>query len=91
MHALSATQLDSKMDDKRRPSFDAGSSNHDVLEDDSTKTEGHMEQPEDGEKTYPPRKVVVPAIAGVYLAVFLVALVCYSFFPKVYEIANALH
>lgn len=30
---------------------------------------------EDGEKVYPPKKVVLPAMAAIYLAVFLVALV----------------
>jgi hypothetical protein len=35
----------------------------------------HDEQQRDEEKVYPPKKVVLPAMAAVYLAVFLVALV----------------
>lgn len=31
---------------------------------------------EDDEKVYPPKKIVLPAMAAIYLAVFLVALVC---------------
>jgi hypothetical protein len=35
--------------------------------------EGHRR---DGQKVYPPKKIVLPAMAALYLAVFLVALVC---------------
>jgi hypothetical protein len=37
----------------------------------------HDEQQRDEKKVYPPKKVVLPAMAAVYLAVFLVALVCF--------------
>jgi hypothetical protein len=45
----------------------------------STSNDGkiHDEQQRDEKKVYPPKKVVLPAMAAVYLAVFLVALVCF--------------
>jgi hypothetical protein len=34
------------------------------------------EHKKDDQKVYPPKKIVLPAMAALYLAVFLVALVC---------------
>lgn len=38
--------------------------------------EGQEIQAEDSQKEYPPTKIVLPAIAAIWLAVFLVALAC---------------
>jgi len=37
----------------------------------------HDTEQRDDEKVYPPKKIVLPAMAAIYLAVFLVALVCF--------------
>ena len=44
--------------------------------EDKTKQESLGSEKQQDEKVYPPRKAVLPAMAAIYLAVFLVALVC---------------
>jgi hypothetical protein len=55
------------VDQSLQDNLDISSTGHDQ------KTE--QTKQEDGEKVYPPKKVVLPAMAAIYLAVFLVALV----------------
>jgi hypothetical protein len=71
------------MEDKSGQSQDSS-----IIPSTSNDEKTHDEQQRDEKKVYPPKKVVLPAMAAVYLAVFLVALVCF-YIPSISRLLRA--